>query len=466
MTKTAKTQYMCNSCGDTFPKWAGQCPSCKSWNTIDEFKMSAAVNKASAASKSRSTWAGQSGFSMMDLDQVPEDHFERMSSTIGELDRVLGGGMVKGSVILLGGDPGIGKSTILTQVVCNMGQTVKAAYISGEESAHQVSSRASRMGLERSGVRIMPEAELELILNALDTEKPDVVIVDSIQTIFSGQLESSAGSVSQVKECAAQLTRYAKQTNTTIVLVGHVTKDGTLAGPRVLEHIVDAVLYFEGEQSGTHRMIRAFKNRFGAVNELGIFKMIETGLEEVLNPGELFLSDGGKTVQGCAVSCVKEGQRSVLVELQTLVEDSHSPNAKRLTVGFETQRVSMVLAVLAKHAGLKTWDQNIYVNVVGGFTIKEPAADLACALAICSSVKEKALKPKMIAIGEVGLSGEIRVVPELISRIKEASKLGFESVIVPKKSVNPDLLKIAQSVGITVFGAARIGDALTYAFNN
>jgi DNA repair protein RadA/Sms len=387
---------------------------------------------------------------------VDDGEEERYSTGVTEFDRVLGGGLVQGGVVLLGGDPGIGKSTLLLQTLCHMSSTHNVLYVSGEESARQVALRAKRLALDASAVHMLAEIQLEKIQSVLSERKPDIAVIDSIQTVYSEELQSAPGSVAQVRECAAQLTRLAKASGTCIILVGHVTKEGALAGPRVLEHMVDTVLYFEGDTHSSFRLIRAFKNRFGAVNEIGVFAMSEKGLKEVTNPSALFLSHHDSQVAGSCVMVTQEGTRPLLVEIQALVDEAHAPNPRRLSVGLEQNRLAMLLAVLHRHAGIPCFDQDVFVNAVGGVKITEPGADLAVLLAIVSSLKNKPLTEKMVVFGEVGLAGEVRPVQRGQERLKEAAKLGFTSAIIPKAN------KPKQSIpGIEIIAVERIEEAVS-----
>jgi DNA repair protein RadA/Sms len=387
---------------------------------------------------------------------VDDGEEERYSTGVTEFDRVLGGGLVHGGVVLLGGDPGIGKSTLLLQTLCHMSSTHNVLYVSGEESARQVALRAKRLALDASAVHMLAEIQLEKIQSVLSERKPDIAVIDSIQTVYSEALQSAPGSVAQVRECAAQLTRLAKASGTCIILVGHVTKEGALAGPRVLEHMVDTVLYFEGDTHSSFRLIRAFKNRFGAVNEIGVFAMSEKGLKEVTNPSALFLSHHDSQVAGSCVMVTQEGTRPLLVEIQALVDEAHAPNPRRLSVGLEQNRLAMLLAVLHRHAGIPCFDQDVFVNAVGGVKITEPGADLAVLLAIVSSLKNKPLTEKMVVFGEVGLAGEVRPVQRGQERLKEAAKLGFTSAIIPKAN------KPKQSIpGIEIIAVERIEEAVS-----
>lgn len=443
----AKTVYTCTECGGQTPKWQGQCPSCNAWNTLVE-----TIAEAPSASRfaSLAQTAGLQKLADVEAAEVP-----RHPTGIVEFDRVLGGGLVPGGVVLIGGDPGIGKSTLLLQTLCHIGGRQRVVYVSGEESAQQIAMRAKRLGLDASPVELLAEINLEKIVAILQTHKPDVAVIDSIQTVYSEALQSAPGSVAQVRECSAQLTRLAKQLGITVILVGHVTKEGSLAGPRVLEHIVDTVLYFEGDPNSSFRLVRAFKNRFGAVNELGVFAMTEKGLREVSNPSALFLSHHTEQVAGSCITVTQEGTRPLLVEVQALVDEAHAPNPKRLCVGLEQNRLAMLLAVLHRHAGVACFDQDVFVNAVGGVRIGEPAADLAVLLAIVSSLKNRPLPQKLIVFGEVGLAGEVRPVQRGQERLKEAAKLGFTHAIVPKANQPKQAVK-----DIEVYGVDRLEQAL------
>ncbi|HQR59991.1 MAG TPA: DNA repair protein RadA [Methylophilaceae bacterium] len=442
-----KSVYTCTECGGQTPKWQGQCPSCNAWNTLVETIAEAApANRYAALAPA----AGLQKLSEVEAAEVP-----RQPTGIMEFDRVLGGGLVPGGVVLIGGDPGIGKSTLLLQTLCHIGDQRKVVYVSGEESAQQIAMRAKRLSLDASPLQLLAEINLEKILSTLQAHQPDVAVIDSIQTVYSEALQSAPGSVAQVRECSAQLTRLAKQLGINVILVGHVTKEGSLAGPRVLEHIVDTVLYFEGDPNSSFRLIRAFKNRFGAVNELGVFAMTEKGLREVSNPSALFLSHHAEQVAGSCITVTQEGTRPLLVEVQERVDEAHAPNPKRLCVGLEQNRLAMLLAVLHRHAGVACFDQDVFVNAVGGVRIAEPAADLAVLLAIVSSLKNKQLHNKLIVFGEVGLAGEVRPVQRGQERLKEAAKLGFTQAIVPKANLPKQPIK-----GIEVFGAERLEQAL------
>jgi DNA repair protein RadA/Sms len=449
-----KSVYTCTECGATEPKWQGQCPSCLAWNTLVESvaETSTSTNRYGNKFEGLAT-TGQ----LQKLSSVQAAEIARIPTGISEFDRVLGGGLVEGGVILIGGDPGIGKSTLLLQVLCHLGRNSKAIYVSGEESPQQIAMRAHRLGLDASELDLLAEINLEKILATLQTHKPNIAVIDSIQTVYSEALQSAPGSVAQVRECSAQLTRLAKQLGITVILVGHVTKEGALAGPRVLEHIVDTVLYFEGDQNSSFRLIRAFKNRFGAVNELGVFAMTEKGLREVANPSALFLSHHESQVAGSCITVTMEGTRPLLIEVQALVDESHAPSPKRLCVGLEQNRLAMLLAVLHRHAGVACFDQDVFVNAVGGVKISEPAVDLAVLLSIVSSLKNKPLNDKLIVFGEVGLAGEVRPVTGGQVRLKEAAKLGFTQAIVPK--TNAPKTKVS---GMEVIAIDRLEQALQF----
>lgn len=452
----AKIIYTCTECGGVEPKWQGQCPNCHAWNTLVETIAETAV--AGTVASRYAPLAETAG--LQKLTEVEAAEVPRQPTGVSEFDRVLGGGLVPGGVVLIGGDPGIGKSTLLLQTLCHIGTARKAIYVSGEESPQQIAMRAKRLGLDASPISLLAEINLEKIIATLQKHQPDIAVIDSIQTVYSEALQSAPGSVAQVRECSAQLTRLAKQAGITVILVGHVTKEGALAGPRVLEHIVDTVLYFEGDQNSSFRLIRAFKNRFGAVNELGVFAMTEKGLREVTNPSALFLSHHSEQVSGSCITVTMEGTRPLLIEIQALVDESHAPNAKRLCVGLEQNRLAMLLAVLHRHAGVACFDQDVFINAVGGVKIGEPAVDLAVILAIVSSLKNKPLDSKLIVFGEVGLAGEVRPVQRGQERLKEAAKLGFTKAIVPK--ANAPKQKIA---GLEVIAVERLEQALNHLRN-
>ena len=444
-----KSIFTCNECGGTSPKWLGKCPSCAAWNTLVE---SSAVAESGVRNRFASL-AGTAEVAVLadieasDVDRTPTGH--------SELDRVLGGGIVQGGVLLIGGDPWIGKSTLLLQALDSLQRAgKKTLYVTGEESGAQVALRSRRLGLDRSQVSVLAEIQLEKILGALGAQQPDVAVIDSIQTVYSDQLTSAPGSVAQVRECAAHLTRAAKSAGVCIVLVGHVTKEGALAGPRVLEHMVDTVLYFEGDTHSQFRLVRAIKNRFGAVNEIGVFAMTEKGLKGVSNPSAIFLSQHAEPVPGSCVMVTLEGTRPLLVEIQALV-DSGGPSPRRLSVGLDRDRLAMLLAVLHRHAGVACMDQDVFINAVGGVRIGEPAADLAVMLAISSSLRGKPLPKGFIAFGEVGLAGEVRPAPRGQERLREAAKLGFTQAIVPKANAPKKPMD-----GMQVHAVERVEEAL------
>jgi DNA repair protein RadA/Sms len=445
-----KTVYTCAECGGACPKWLGQCPHCKAWNTLEETIAEAAP---AAASKNRYTALAASQ-PVVTLSEIEASDVERTPTGLDELDRVLGGGIVEGGVVLIGGDPGIGKSTLLLQALDALANRMKVLYVTGEESAAQVALRARRLGLSGATVRVLAEINLEKILATMAVEQPAFCVIDSIQTVYSDQLSSAPGSVAQVRECAAQLTRTAKAGGCAVVLVGHVTKEGALAGPRVLEHIVDTVLYFEGDTHSSFRLVRAIKNRFGAVNEIGVFAMTEKGLKGVANPSAIFLSTHAEPVPGSCVLVTLEGTRPLLVEIQALV-DSGGPSPRRLSVGLDRDRLAMLLAVLHRHAGVACMDQDVFVNAVGGVRITEPAADLAVLLAIQSSLRGRALPRGFIAFGEVGLAGEVRPAPRGQERLKEAAKLGFSVAVVPKANAPKKPIE-----GLTIHAVERIEQAI------
>ena len=443
-----KTIYTCTECGGQTLKWQGQCPHCTAWNTLVE-----TIAEKAAGSRYQSVAESSKLQKLADVE-AREDR--RRPTGIDELDRVLGGGLVTGAVVLIGGDPGIGKSTLLLQALAILGGSCKAIYVSGEESAQQIALRAKRLAVDASALNLLAEIQLEKVLSVLSAQKPDVAVIDSIQTIYSEALQSAPGSVAQVRECAAQLTRFAKSSGTTLLFVGHVTKEGALAGPRVLEHMVDTVLYFEGDTHSSFRLVRAIKNRFGAVNELGVFAMTERGLRGISNPSALFLSHHETQVAGSCVMVTQEGNRPLLVEVQALVDEAHAPNPRRLSVGLEQNRLAMLLAELHRHAGIAAFDQDVFVNAVGGVKIDEPAADLPVLLAIVSSLRNKPLPEKLIAFGEIGLAGEVRPVQRGQERLREAAKLGFKLAIIPK--ANAPKTPIA---GIEVVSVERVEEAVS-----
>ena len=433
----AKTAYVCNDCGADYSKWQGQCSACRAWNTITEVRLSQApAGGAQAAVRRFEGYAGGAGKErVVSLSDVALEEMPRIGTRIGELDRVLGGGLVPGSAVLIGGHPGAGKSTLLLQTTCSLASQYPALYVTGEEWLQQVAMRASRLGLKADQLKMLSETSVETICDVADQLKPKIMVIDSIQVMHVSDVQSAPGSVSQVRESAAFLTRYAKQTGTVLFLVGHVTKDGSLAGPKVLEHMIDCSLQLEGSADSRFRTLRSHKNRFGAVNELGVFAMMESGLKEVKNPSSIFLSRGSEASPGSVVMVVWEGTRPLLVELQALVDLSHMGNPRRVAVGLEANRLAMLLAVLNRHGGLMTGDQDVFVNVVGGVKVLETSADLALLLAVVSSFRDRPLGQDLVVFGEVGLSGEIRPVPNGQERIREAAKHGFRRAIVPKANV-------------------------------
>lgn len=455
MAKT-KTIYACRDCGGTFPKWAGQCTDCGAWNTLQE---SLAETSKNAAPR----FAGYSGDAaaamIRPLSEVDAEKTLRTPTGLSELDRVLGGGLVQGSVVLIGGDPGIGKSTLLIQALASLAQQMSPLYVSGEESAEQISMRATRLGLPVDKLQLLTETCVERILGLAAKHRPSVMVMDSIQTFYSEQLQSAPGSVAQVRESAAQLVRFAKQTGISLFLVGHVTKEGALAGPRVLEHMVDTVLYFEGEAGSQIRLVRAIKNRFGAVNELGVFAMTDKGLKEVSNPSAIFLSRHEEQVSGSAILVTREGTRPMLVEVQALVDQSSLGNPRRVALGLEQNRLAMLLAVLHRHGGISMVDQDVFLNVVGGVRVSETAADLAVLLSVLSSFRDRPLPLGLVAFGEVGLAGEIRPVPSGEDRVREAAKHGFGQIILPAANRPRKAVK-----GIEVIPVQRLSQALSVIF--
>ncbi|MEZ5650600.1 MAG: DNA repair protein RadA [Burkholderiaceae bacterium] len=443
----ARAQYVCAECGGATVKWQGQCPHCSAWNTLQ------AEVQAAAPRGLLGGLSAERGVVLM--NEIPAEQVRRYHTGSDEFDRVLGGGLVAGSVVLIGGDPGIGKSTLLLQAMGALHGRHPVLYVSGEESAAQIAMRARRIGGDSLALPLLTETALERIVAVIERDTPEVVVIDSIQTLYVEELSAAPGSVSQVRECAARLTRLAKQRDITLVMIGHVTKEGTLAGPRVLEHIVDAVVYFEGDTHSSHRIVRAFKNRFGAVNEMGVFAMTDRGLRGVSNPSALFLSRHERSVAGSCVMATQEGTRPLLVEIQALVDTAHVPNPRRLTVGLDGARLAMLLAVLSRHAGLVCADLDVFVNAVGGVRIGEPAADLAVCCAVVSSLRDRPIADGVIVFGEVGLAGEIRPAPRGQERLREAAKLGFSRAIVPKANLPRQAIE-----GLTVVPVTDIRQAL------
>ncbi len=443
-----KTLFVCNECGGSSPKWVGQCPDCGRWNTLEESVESARPRAVG--------WAGEAPRLVSEVEGESE---ARWPTGIGELDRVLGGGLVPGSVTLIGGDPGIGKSTLLLQAAVRLAGAMPTLYVTGEESLRQVGMRARRIGMEEGALKLLAETNIERILAQADTVRPRVLVVDSIQTMHTDALQSAPGAVAQLRESSARLVRYAKQGGPAVFLVGHVTKDGAIAGPRVLEHMVDTVLYFESDVGSRFRIIRAVKNRFGAANEIGVFAMTGQGLREVLNPSSIFLSGHDEAVSGSAIMVTREGSRPLLVEVQALVDESHSGHPRRVSVGLDSNRLALLLAVLHRHAGIAMYDQDVFVNVVGGVRIVETAADLPMLLAALGSLRDRPLERGLVSFGEVGLAGEIRPVPYGEERLREAAKHGFRRAVVPAANAPRTRLE-----GLEVIPVKRLGQAIEAAF--
>ncbi len=450
MVSKVRTVYVCAECGAQASKWAGQCGDCGAWNTLQEAAAVPVGGKSPFAG-----YAGQAAAEVRTLAEVDAVAEIRQSCGNGELDRVLGGGLVDGSVTLIGGDPGIGKSTLLLQVLAELAARNRTLYVSGEESPQQIGLRAQRLGLARDRLRLLPEINVERILATAEIEQPQVMVIDSIHTVFTERLQSAPGSVAQVRESAAQLVRYAKAGGAALFLVGHVTKEGAIAGPRVLEHMVDTVLYFEGDPSGRLRVLRAVKNRYGPVNELGVFAMTERGLKEVSNPSAIFLSRHDTPVAGSVIMVTREGTRPLLVEIQALVDECHGGHPRRVTLGLEQNRLAMLLAVLHRHGGVAMYDQDVYVNAVGGVRINETAADLAVLLAALSSFRNRPLPIDLF--GEVGLAGEIRPVPNGEERLREAAKHGFKQAIVPRANLPR---RGGRVEGLEVRGVSRLAEVM------
>lgn len=445
-----KTFFHCRECGADTPKWTGQCPGCGEWNCL--------IESTASSQEGVGRFAGFAPSSAVQtLSEINISEVERVSSGSSEFDRVLGGGLVPGSIVLIGGDPGIGKSTLLLQYLSAIGRNKPVLYVSGEESAEQIAVRGHRLGIGGQGLLVMAENRLESLLDHVIKDAPAVLVADSIQTFYSEQLSAAPGSISQVRECAARLVRFAKQSGTTVILVGHVTREGAIAGPRILEHMVDCVLYFEGDSASSFRLVRAIKNRFGAVNEIGVFAMTEAGLQDVTNPSAMFVSKNGAATPGTAVLATQEGTRPLLVEVQALVDDSAMPNPRRLSVGLEQNRLAMLLAIAHRHAGVSLNGYDVFANVAGGIRITETGADLALLIAILSSIRNRAVGSDLVIFGEVGLSGELRPVQRGLDRLREAEKLGFKRALIPV--ANRPAKKSTESV-IEIIAARRIEDAL------
>ena len=453
MAKAPKTAYVCNDCGAEFSRWQGQCSACKAWNTISEVRVISASN--STKNDRFSGYAGETRAKIQTLSEISLQETPRFTSGFKELDRVLGGGIVPGSAILIGGHPGAGKSTLLLQVMCGLAKNMTALYVTGEESLQQVAMRANRLNLPTDKLNMLSETSVEQICNLADQLKPQIIVVDSIQVMHLSDIQSSPGSVAQVRECASFLTRYAKTRQVAIIMVGHVTKDGTLAGPKVLEHAIDCSLLLEGEADSRFRTLRSHKNRFGAVNELGVFGMTEQGLREVKNPSAIFLSRGDEQTPGSSVMVLWEGTRPLLVEIQALVDHSMLANPRRVAVGLEQNRLALLLAVLHRHGGLQMSDQDVFVNVVGGVKVGETGADLALLLALISSFRNRPLPQDLVVFGEVGLAGEIRPVTSGQERISEAAKHGFKHAIVPFANKPKSTVE-----NMEVFTVKKLADAL------
>lgn len=447
-----KTHYVCSACGYSSPKWSGQCPSCREWNTMnEEFEKEGKPSVTASVSRTAATAAP--------VSQIDTDDELRYDTGIGELNRVLGGGLVKGSVVLLSGDPGIGKSTLLMQACGRFSEERTVLYVSGEESAKQLKLRAERLGVNGDSLLIMTETDVEAICEYIKTTRPQVVMIDSIQTMYHSEIQSSSGSVTQVRECTNLLLRTGKSLDIPIIIVGHVNKDGAIAGPKVMEHIVDAVLYFEGERNYAYRILRAVKNRYGSTNEIGVFEMNDNGLAEIENPSAALLSERNSNVSGNCISCVMEGSRPILAEVQSLVCASGFGNARRMSTGFDFNRLSLILAVLEKRFGYRFSGMDTYLNIVGGLRLDEPAADLPVALSLVSGITNKPLPDDVVAIGEIGLSGEVRSVSRITSRISEAARLGFGKCIVPRSC----LKQIKTQYDIEIIGVRNLHEAIANA---
>ncbi|WP_045857016.1 DNA repair protein RadA [Teredinibacter purpureus] len=450
----SKTAFVCDDCGADFSKWQGQCTECGAWNSLKEVRLSSSTKTASAGN-GRSGFAGELQSKVTALSDIDLAELPRFTSGMGEFDRVLGGGFIPGSVVLIGGHPGAGKSTVLLQTLCGLAQTHEALYVTGEESLQQVAMRAKRLELPTDKLKMLSATDVDVIVHAAGVVQPKIMVVDSIQVMHQVEISSAPGGVSQVRECAAQLTRFAKQSGTVLILVGHVTKDGSLAGPKVLEHIIDCSIMLEGSHDSRYRTLRGTKNRFGAVNELGVFAMTEQGLKEVTNPSAIFLQRADEIASGSLVMVVWEGTRPLLVEIQALVDDSSLGNPRRVAVGLDQNRLAMLLAVMHRHGGVMVGDQDVFVNVVGGVKIVETSADLALLLALVSSFRDRPLSRELVVFGEVGLSGEIRPVPSGQERIREAAKHGFKKAIVPYGNLPREPVK-----GMEVIAVKKLSEAL------
>jgi DNA repair protein RadA/Sms len=457
--KSPKVVFACQECGAQAPKWAGRCADCGAWNSLVEERAAEPSPAMAGAGANRYSQFAASSTAKL-YAEVETANAVRLSTGIGEFDRVLGGGVVPGSLVLLGGDPGIGTSTLLLQGAAHFAREVgPVLYASGEESEHQIKSRGDRLGVGATPLYLLSETCIERILEEIARLKPALVVIDSVQTVFSLKFQSAPGSIGQVREAATQFLFAAKGQNIPTVLVGHVTKDGSLAGPKVLEHVVDTVLYFEGERHHSHRVVRAVKNRFGAVSELGVFEMTGAGLRPVPNPSKLFLSERASGTPGSAVLCCVEGSRPILVEVQALVSTSTYGNARRMAIGIDQNRLSLLLAVLEKRAGLSLAGDDVYVNIAGGMNIEEPAADLSVVAAVASSVRNRGLAPSTAVFGEVGLSGEIRGIPQAALRVREAAQMGFTRIVMPSANVDPAETALLDG-GCELVGVRSVGEAL------
>ena len=452
MAGKVKSVYVCSACGYEYSKWFGQCPNCKEWSTLEE-----EVRTAASAQKSSSAVLSANRSRVYALNEITADTEHRFDTGLNELNRVLGGGLVKGSMVLLSGDPGIGKSTLLLQICEHLGKTLKILYVSGEESAHQIKLRATRLNVKSENLSILCETDAQYICEVIASEKPDIVMIDSIQTMNIAELSSSTGSITQVRETTNILMRTAKTLNIPMIIVGHVNKDGNIAGPKVLEHIVDAVLYIEGDRNFSYRILRAVKNRFGSTNEIGMFEMLDIGLTEVSNPSMMLISGKPKNTSGSCIACVMEGTRPIMAEVQSLVTPTGFGTPRRMATGIDYNRMAMLIAVLEKRAGYFIGNMDCYINIIGGLKIDEPAADLSVALAIVSSLKDYAVPEDLLAFGEIGLGGEIRAVNSCEQRIREAAKLGFRKCVIPKYNLQKIRNKLSDN--IEVVGVSNIRQA-------
>ena len=450
--KGPKTVYVCRECGAQSPKWLGRCPECESWNTMDEEEIiEKPKNKAIISGR---TFAKAEKFSELELPS-----YMRCGTGMGELDRVLGGGLVDSSVVLLSGEPGIGKSTLLLQICSELSRERRVLYVSGEESGGQLKLRAERLGIIGDSIYLLTETDVDAVLSECERIKPDVIIIDSVQTLSSMRFSSAPGSITQVRESAMALIGYCKTSGAAVFLVGHVNKEGGISGPKILEHMVDAVLYFEGERTGSYRIIRAIKNRFGSTNEIGVFEMGDKGLIEIPNPSEVVMAERPKNTSGSCAGCVMQGTRPIISEIQTLVAKSVYATGKRTADGFDYNRMCLLIAVLEKRMGLKFYENDVYVNVAGGIRLDEPSADLSIAMALISGITDKVIPDEVIAFGELGLSGEVRAVSHIEYRVKEAVRLGFTKIILPKKNISKSL-KVPS--GVELCGVANIYQVLPH----